>query len=440
MDIETIAIGKLYDNLLKEGYEIQYKKDYELIIPKNIKIHTIGNKYVNLVALSRHKTSKHLIKITCKDSDNNKHDVTVTTDHVCMVYNEYNFFENKSAKEIQIGDIVSVYDEQNDKEIKGTITNIEDLGITEEYVYDCEVDDENHSFYCNDILIHNSQFVNVACVTNDFKKKYNLKNKIADWSDEEKLKFWNYLDDFVENEVNPFVQGIIKEWYHTERPEVLRYSLEYVGDTEVMESKKHYAVHKVLSEGPQIVDKIKYSGIELKKASIPKKIKEYLGEIYNSALTKDWNDIDFKNYILKIYPEFEKLDINDIAIWKGYNTSRQATGFLKMEKGTTGIAKAATFYNQLISKQGLNIASKYDSIRIGDKVRVCYIKPTNKYNIDVIAFNDGQYPDEFKEIFQVDYEKMFDKLIKSPLKNFLIACKWKMCDPNNCNIMDIDDL
>jgi hypothetical protein len=439
MDIETIAIGKLYDNLLNEGYEIQYKKDYELIIPENLKIHTIGNKYVKLVALSRHKTNKNLIKITCKSS-NCINDVTVTTDHVCMVYNEYNFFENKSAKEIQIGDIVSVYDEQNDKEIKGTITNIEDLGITEEYVYDCEVDDENHSFYCNDILIHNSQFVNVACVTNDFKKKYNLKNKIADWSNEEKLKFWKYLDDFVENEVNPFVQGIIKEWYHTERPEVLRYSLEYVGDTEVMESKKHYAVHKVLSEGPQIVDKIKYSGIELKKASIPKKIKEYLGEIYNSALTKDWNDNDFKNYILKIYPEFEKLDINDIAIWKGYNTSRQATGFLKMEKGTTGIAKAATFYNQLISKQGLNIASKYDSIRIGDKVRVCYIKPTNKYNIDVIAFNDGQYPDEFKELFQVDYEKMFDKLIKSPLKNFLIACKWKMCDPNNCNIMDIDDL
>jgi hypothetical protein len=439
MNIETIAIGKLYDNLLNEGYEIQYKKDYELIIPENLEIHTIGNKYVKLVALSRHKTNKHLIRITCKSS-NCVNDVTVTTDHVCMVYNEYNFFENKSAKEIQIGDIVSVYDEQNDKEIKGTITNIEDLGITEDYVYDCEVDDENHSFYCNNFLIHNSQFVNVACVTNDFKKKYNLKNKIADWSNEEKLKFWKYLDDFVENEVNPFVQGIIKEWYHTERPEVLRYSLEYVGDTEVMESKKHYAVHKVLSEGPQIVDKIKYSGIELKKASIPKKIKEYLGEIYNSALTKDWNDNDFKNYILKIYPEFEKLDINDIAIWKGYNTSRQSTGFLKMEKGTTGIAKAATFYNQLISKQGLNIASKYDSIRIGDKVRVCYIKPTNKYNIDVIAFNDGQYPDEFKEIFQVDYEKMFDKLIKSPLKNFLIACKWKMCDPNNCNIMDIDDL
>ena len=437
---EQIAIGKLYDNLLKEGYEIQYKKDYELIIPKNIKIHTIGNKYVNLVALSRHKTSKHLIKITCKDSSNNKHDVTVTTDHVCMIYNDYNFFENKAAKDIQLYDIVSIYDEKNDIEVKGTIINIEDLGQTEEYVYDCEVDDDNHSFYCNDILIHNSQFVNVSAITKDMIKQYNLPKQIINWSDDDKLKLWNKLNDFVNNTLNVFVQDLTKRWCHTEHPEVLTYALEYVGDSGVYESKKHYGVRKILQEGPEIVNKIKYSGIELKKAAIPKKIKEFLGEIYSSTLTKEWTDSDFKDYILKIYPEFEKLDINDISIWKGYNTGREASGFLQMTKGTTGIAKACTFYNQLIGKQGLNIASKYESILIGDKVRFCYIRPTNKYGIDVIAFKDGQYPDEFREIFEVDYQTMFDKLIKSPLKNFLVACKFKMVDPNKCNLMEVDDL
>ena len=437
--METISIGELYNNLLSEGYNIQYKGDYELIIPNNIKIHTFGNKYVKLLVLSRHKTNKQLVKISCK-SKNIMTDITVTTDHICMVYNDYNFFENKAAKDIQIGDNVAIYDEENNTELKGIITNIEILGKTEEYVYDCEVEDESHAYYASSVYIHNSQFISIKNVTDTMKLKYNLPKNLNDWSDEDKLRLWEYMNDFVNNDLNNYVQNLAKTWCKTEQPGALTYALEYIADNGLYESKKHYAVHKVLSEGPEIVNKIKYSGIELKKASIPKKIKEYLGEIYNSALTKDWNDNDFKNYILKIYPEFEKLDINDIAIWKGYNTSRQAIGFLKMEKGTTGIAKAATFYNQLISKQGLNIASKYDSIRIGDKVRVCYIKPTNKYNIDVIAFNDGQYPDEFKEIFQVDYEKMFDKLIKSPLKNFLIACKWKMCDPNNCNIMDIDDL
>lgn len=439
MNMEVIEIGKLYNDLLSKGYEIHHKNDYELIIPENIKIHTFGDRYVKLIALSRHKTNKHLIKITCK-SKTMVSDVIVTTDHICMIYNDYNFFENKAAKDIQIGDIVALYDENKNEELKGVISKIEDLGTTEEYVYDCEVDDESHAYYASSIYIHNSQFISIKNITETMKVKYNLPENLKDWTTEDKLRLWEHMDNFVRNDLNVYVQNLAKTWCHTEQPESLTYALEYIADNGLYESKKHYAVHKVLSEGPEIVDKIKYSGIELKKAAIPKKIKEYLGEIYSSTLTKDWNEENFKNYILEIYPEFEKLDINDISIWKGYNTGRNSTGFLQMEKGTTGIAKAVTFYNQLISKQGLNIASKYDTILLGDKVRFCYIKPTNKFKINVIAFKDGQYPDEFREIFQVDYETMFDKLIASPLKNFLVACKWKIQDPNNCNIMDVDDL
>jgi len=439
MNKETIAIGKLYDDLLKEGYEIQYKKDYELIVPKNIKIQTIGNKYVNLVALSRHKTQKHLVKIDIRTSVGDE-SVTVTTDHVCMVYNDYNFFENKAAKEIEIGDVVSVYDEKTDSEIKGTITNVNDLGTTEDYVYDCEVDDDIHSFYCNNVLVHNSQFISIRNITDGMIEKYNLPKNISKWEDKNKLELWNDVSLLVENTLNKFVQNLVKDWTHTEHPEVLTYALEYIGDTGLYEAKKHYAVHKIVSEGPEIVDKIKYSGIELKKAAVPKKIKEYLGDIYKNTITNGWSDRDFKNYINKIYPEFEKLDINDIAIWKGYNTSRESTGFLKMEKGATGISKAVTFFNHLIGKEGLNISSKYDTILLGDKVRFCYIKPTNKYKINVIAFKDGEYPEEFRSIFEVDYETMFDKLIASPLKNFLVACGWTIQDPNDCNLIDIDDL
>ena len=82
--------------------------------------------------------------------------VVVTTDHVCMVYNRDHFFENTNAKNLKVGQCVSVYDEVKDKEVIGTISHIEDLGETNEYVYDCEVDDKMHSFYANDILIHNS--------------------------------------------------------------------------------------------------------------------------------------------------------------------------------------------------------------------------------------------------------------------------------------------
>ncbi len=437
MDKEKIAIGRLFDDLVKEGHEVQNKKDYELIAPKGIKILTIGNRYVNLVAVSRHKTRKHLVRMDIRTHKGDE-SVTVTTDHVCMVYNDYNFFENKAAKDIELGDVVSVYDESSDRETRGSIEAVEDLGETDDYVYDCEVDDEIHSFYCNDVLIHNSQFLNIKCVTDDFKRRLCYDQQISKWTDEQKLELWRFMDDFVENDLNKFVQDHVRSWYRTEHPEVLRYSMEYIGDVEIMESKKHYALHKILSEGPEIVDKIKYSGIELKKASVPKKIKEFLGEIYSSTLTKGWKDSDFRSYITKIYPEFEKLDIEDIAFWKGYSTSREATGFLQMGLGTTSIAKSSTFYNQLLKH--LNLNSKYDPILLGDKVRFCYIKPTNKFKINMIAFKDGQYPDEFRKLFEVDYVTMFDKLIKSPLKNFIKASGFKMVDPNEANLMDVDDL
>lgn len=451
MTKESIEIGRLYDDLVSNGCEIHYKKDYEVIIPKGIKIKTLGNKYVNIVALSRHKTPKHLIKVAVKTNGHGDYDITVTTDHVCMVYNRDHFFENVDAKNLEVGDYVQVYDEGYDKEIIGVISNIEDIGITNEYVYDCEVDGGEHIFYANSVLIHNSQFLSIKNITNEMEKKYNLPHKLIDWSKEDKLKLWEYMSEFVDNTLNKFVRELAVKWCHTEHPEVITYDLEYIGETGLYESKKHYGVRLILKEGPKVVDKIKYSGIELKKASVPVKIKEYLGEIYKNTLTNDWKENDFKNYLKKIYPEFEKLTIDDISFWKGYTTFRESDGFLHMKKmynsetgrsiGDTSISTAVTYYNQLIDH--LKIGDKYDKILLGDKVRFCYVNPSNRFGIKYIAFKDGQYPDEFKDIFEVDYPLMWEKLIDNPLKNFLNATRFNehgKFNPNNANVMEIDDL
>ena len=152
---------------------------------------------------------------------------------------------------------------------------------------------------------------------------------MSKWDDEHKLMLWNWVDSFVEKEVNPFVQNdLIGKLYKTEHPEVLRYSLEYIGAVGIYEKKKHYAVRKILSEGPEIVDKLKFSGIELKKASTPIAIKDMLKDIYLGVLKDNWSEHDFINYVNSAYEKFKTLSINDIAIWKGYNTAREASGFL----------------------------------------------------------------------------------------------------------------
>ena len=437
MEKSKIDIKSLYDSLA-EKYEIQHKKSYEVIYPKGYEIKVLGNKYVKLVAVSRHKTSKHLLKIAASVKKQFE-EVVVTTDHVCMVYNDDHFFENVDAKHLKVGQYVSVYDESIDKELVGTISKIEDLGTTDDYVYDCEVDDESHTFYANNILVHNSQFCNIQCVTDDFKQKRGLCEDLAKWSDEDKLALWKWVEDFVENEVNPFVQNdLVGKTYHTEHPEVLRYSLEYIGATGIYEKKKHYAVRKILSEGPEIVDKVKFSGIELKKATSPAAVKDILRDIYLGVLKENWHDHDFSKYINDAYEKFKELSIEDIAMWKGYNTAREASGFLKMELGATGISKACTYYNQMV--EHLKIGKKYESILLGQKVRFAYVLPSNEYGIECIAFHDGQWPKEFDKIFKVDYDVMFDKLILSPLKGFMEATKFREVDPRKQVLCDIFEL
>ena len=284
-----------------------------------------------------------------------------------------------------------------------------------------------------------SQFVNIQCVTDDFKKKYGYVEDISKWSDEEKLALWKWVEDFVEHEVNPFVQNdLIGKTYGTEHPEVLRYSLEYIGSTGIYERKKHYAVRKILSEGPEIVDKVKFSGIELKKASTPVVVKDFLKDIYLGVLKHDWKEHDFIDYINDAYGRFKQLTISDIAMWKGYNTAREAVGFLEMELGATGISKACTYYNQMLKH--LKIGKKYDSIVLGQKIRFAYVLPSNEYGIECIAFHDGQWPKEFDGIFKVDYDVMFEKMIMSPLKGFLEATKFKKIDPRKQVVFDIFSL
>jgi hypothetical protein len=58
--------------------------------------------------------------------------------------------------------------------------------------------------------------------------------------------------------------------------------------------------------------------------------------------------------------------------------------------------------------------------------------------IHSIAFK-YYYPEEFKEYFEPDYEKMFDKVIFSPVEKFFAAVDWVPQKPNeitNCDLFE----
>lgn len=435
MTRQTIEIGKLYETLISEGRVPHKVGKYNLIECNDIKIQTIGNKFVYMKYISQHETTKDIIEVIIT-TNNTEEKVRVTTDHICMVYNDDNFFENLSAKDLKIGQVVSVYDKEQDKEVRGCISNIHNLGKTTEYVYDCEVEDDNHCFYANNILIHNSLFVNLEAVTSSLRKQYNLPQHLRDWDNEYKQLLWDTVSKFIETKVNPNVQSLITNYCRTSRANVLSYELEYLADTGIYEAKKRYAVRKMFDEG-DMVDKYKWSGISLKQAILPKECKEFLEDIYKGTLANYWTEKEFNDYIISAYEKFCSLPLESIAMWKGYNTEKSVTGFLTLAKGAGAHVKAAIYYNQLL--KNLNIANKYDSIIVGDKIRFVYVVPNNKYKIDCIAYKDV-YPEEFRELFVVDTDKMFDKVVLQPLKNYLTATKFNSVDPKNQPVQDIFEL
>lgn len=70
-------------------------------------------------------------------------------------------------------------------------------------------------------------------------------------------------------------------------------------------------------------------------------------------------------------------------------------------------------------------------------MRLLYLCPTNEYGIDVIAYKPGAWPTEFEQIFDVDYHKMFTKIILDPLKRLRAACKFEDIDPSKQPEADI---
>lgn len=283
-----------------------------------------------------------------------------------------------------------------------------------------------------------SQFIDLAAITNWLRQqKPDLPNHIHNWPKSWKLKLWDVTNKLVQEKINPYVRNLVKDYCHTTQSNVLTYELEYVSSIGIYEGKKHYATRKLFNEG-DMVDIVKFAGIELKKAQVPKEMKAFLAEIYDGILLHDWSEMDYVNYTNELYNKFSSFSIDDVSFWKGYNTERQAIGFLQMQVGTTGIAKACTYYNQIIDK--MKLGKKYDEIRVGDKVRFCYIEPTNIYGINCIAYKPGAWPKEFNDIFKVDYHVMFNKIILDPLKRFREACKFENSDPSKQVVADVFSL
>ena len=296
----------------------------------------------------------------------------------------------------------------------------------DEYVYDIEMDhDTEHTFFANDILIHNSMYVSIDQLVSQFSKD----NKIT----KEAYDVAEYLQDYINDE--------IKNWaiknLNTQDSR-FEFKREYMCDAGIFLEKKRYVLHYLDKENKPEVG-WKYTGIEVVSTTMPKSIKPYVKQIIqNVVLTKSESSTD--KVFKEAYEKFLNMDISEISIVKGIKNLEKYEALCNgyhTSKGMPCHVKAAYFYNLLIDELGLD--KKYEKITSGDKLRYFYLEKPNMYNVDAIGYKT-RYPVEFQDFFKPDMYIMFEKDMYKCVERFYKVMNWVPRKPNEQMMGTLDDI
>ena len=241
------------------------------------------------------------------------------------------------------------------------------------------------------------------------------------------------LNDFINNHINIK----LKQELNSHDPRIV-FKRESIIDKGLFLEKKRYVAHVVDDEGIEC-DKWKYVGVEVVRTSMPKTIKPYVKKIIETMLTTR-DRMKTNAVVNEAYDVFKSLKPEEVAYTMGMKDLDKHANRAKefaLPKGAPVHVKSAHNYNVLLNK--LDVASKYEKVQSGDKIRWLYVTTPNKYGIDTIAFK-YYYPTEFHALFKPAYEKMFEKIVFSVVERFYAAVKWPAHKPTEQMKSDLFDI
>lgn len=244
------------------------------------------------------------------------------------------------------------------------------------------------------------------------------------------------LCDHIENKINTGMNMWARKNLGSIDPRFV-FKRETICDSAILLKKKYYVLHIINDEGFE-VDKFKYKGVSVVKTTMPKKLKPYLKMIIEDMVMNKSRESSNKLFN-EAYEIFKSLPIETISRISGINTFDKYTkdcDKFKTAKGMQAHMKAAHYHNILLDELKLN--SKYPKLKTGDKIRFVSVKHPNKYGIQVIGYG-SKFPKEFEEIFEINYEQMFDELVFKSIKYFYIAVKWVLRKPNENVKIELED-
>lgn len=253
----------------------------------------------------------------------------------------------------------------------------------------------------------------------------------------------NISDEFLDacGKIEKYINTNITKWAKDTFRTIdsrLVYKREGICDRGIFLAKKNYVLHVLDDEGVK-VNKFKYVGVSVVKTTMPKLLKPYLKKIMEDMVMKQ-NVKSANSLFNEAYDIFKELPIETISRISGINTfNKYVKGCDKFNtaKGMTEHMRAAHYHNVLLSELGLE--KNYQKLKQGDKIRYVSVRKPNKYGIDCVGYMD-KYPKEFAEIFELDYELLFESLFFKNIRLFYQAVGWFLRKPNENVKVELEDL
>ncbi len=143
---------------------------------------------------------------------------------------------------------------------------IEDLGVQELDVYDIEVDD-NHNFFANDILVHNSVYFSMTPMLDQYGKAETIEDKLA------------FINKGIDKVILPKIEKNDAEIMSGMNvyKQTLFMNREVIAQSAIFLEKKKYACYIKDDEGIVLDEpKIKVKGFEIVRTSTPQVIRNKL--------------------------------------------------------------------------------------------------------------------------------------------------------------------
>lgn len=267
--------------------------------------------------------------------------------------------------------------EYHHKELVSSVTLVK---TDDEYVYDISMGGLNHTFFADNILVHNTDSVYFSVA------HYYKENDIPfDMSKDEVIELYQMIGDTVGSSFPSFMD----ETFNTgiENGNIVGADLEMVGSRGLFLKKKRYAILKYWEDGFRLdVDgkpgKVKAMGLEIKRSDTPKYIQNFLEDTLTALLVGAGEEElrtkvrDFKK-LFKDRPSFEKGQPKTVKNYSNKFKDYEETGQCRVGHVLAAIQwnKLRTIYNDMSVPEATD----------GTKVIVCKLKP-NPYGIKSIGY------------------------------------------------------